>query len=99
MAKDDCEFYYAGLRFYVEQHPCVVVFKRDSEIVDIVPFNDVQIASEYLVKCRYQCSDKMVSTWTRGNAEVANIVYIEDRVEECIKALLKEIRDGKEKDR
>lgn len=99
MAKDEFEFYWAGLRFFLKQCPCVIMFERDGEIMDIVLFDDVQNASEYLVKCRYQCSDKIVSEWTRGSAEVARILYIEDRSEECIKELLKEIRDGKEKDR
>ena len=97
MAKN--EFYFAGLRFFTEQYPCVIVFKKNDKVEDLVTYEDVQVACEYLCKCRYKCSDKILSKWTRNEGEVANIVYIEDHTEECIQSLLKEIFNGEEKDR
>ena len=97
MAKN--EFYFAGLRFFTEQRPCVIVFKKNDKVEDIVTYDDVQIASEYLVKCRYKCSDEFLSRWTRNEGEIANIVYIEDHTEDCIRKLLKEIFNGEEEKR
>lgn len=92
------EFRFAGMRFFMKQRPCVVVFEKDSDIKDIIAYDDVQLASEYLTKCRYQCSDKILSEWTRNTTETAYILYIEDDVENSIRELLKEMLYDEEKD-
>ena len=49
-------------------------FLNDGEVVDVIPYDDVQLAAEWLTKCRYY-KTPTPGLWHRGPREEAWLLY------------------------
>lgn len=71
-------FEFDGLRIFAEDKPCIIVFQSEDRVHDIIPFGDVQDASEYLSKCGYYKDKRRPAVWKREKNEHAMVLYMEE---------------------